>query len=73
MILLIKNIKWDEEGQQNLDLPNSVLFIGWEKDSEEVSITLSETFGFNHHGYDVEIPKHPDLQLPTIIHPEIKL
>lgn len=72
-MITLTNIKWDKEGQSDVDLPDSVLFIGWDQDSEEISIILSETFGYNHSGYNVENPENPSLELPAILHPSIKL
>lgn len=71
-MIVAKNIQWDTEGQSDLDLPDSILLIGFYEDSEEVSMIISETYGFNHHGYQIEkVEYYPPLELPAIFHKDI--
>lgn len=69
MYLLLRNIKWDTEGQDLDDclLPEEVLLlaapIDWDREDylERVGDLLTDVFGFLHHGCDVVpyIPPQP--------------
>ena len=56
MKILITNIQWDTEGQDDCGLPDNVLVIcDAEPEGDELSDLLSDCFSFCHFGFD-DIP-----------------
>ena len=59
MKIIVKNIKWDTDGETVDGLPDNVvideLTPNMAEVEDEISDYLSDTYGFCHYGFDYEI------------------